>query len=225
MTHYRARMFVRALAVAAGLGVTGLAGPAGAHPFGDPQQLDINAVDTGYEVVWQAADDDITSLALRLDVLDGPRATVFENGAEVPSYIDDADAEKLAASPVLERYLVSRIELAVDDEPCEGQLSDASDLATSGARLTYTCAQDGDALTVHARTLTDLHAAYRTMATGPGGATHVFGIETETHDFPLDGTGPTATDAGVELIAWASGGVAVLAGGAAVVRLRKRRTS
>ncbi|WP_110240820.1 hypothetical protein [Nocardioides gilvus] len=208
-----------------------VAAPSGAHPFGDPQQLEITPADsdssTQFDVTWKAADDDLTSLALRLDVLGGPRATVFKDGAEVPSYVDEADAEKLAASPLLEAYLLSRIELSRGDEECQGELVDTDDLAASGARLTYSCASptsDGVPLTVRAELLTDLHAAYSTMATGPGGATHVFTSDAPTHEFGLEEAGgPTAAESGFELLAWAGAGSVLLAGGAVAVQRRKRR--
>lgn len=226
MKRLLARLPVRVPAALAAGALLLVAAPAHAHPFGDPQQLEIipDADLTQFNVTWKAAADVLTSLALRLDVLGGPRATVFKDGAEVPSYVDKADADALSASPLLAQYLLSRIELSLGAEACRGVLVAVDDLATNGARLTYTCPAPGEELTVTAAMLTDLHAAYKTMATGPGGATHVFTVDAPTHDFGLgEAIGPTVAESGIELLAWAgAGGVVLLAGGAVLAHARTR---
>lgn len=209
-------------------GLVGAAAPAQAHPFGDPQQLDVTATDAGVAVHWRAADDDLTSLALRLDVLDGPRSQVYRDGALVPERTESADAELLSASPRLEDYLLARVEVLAAGTPCAGSLVSADDLAQRGAFLEYDCpvADEAlDAVTVRARLLTDLHAAYRTLATGPGGATHVFTVSSETHEFGLGDAvpdGPTTAGSGVALVAWAGAGASALALTSLVLRRRRR---
>ncbi|NPC98088.1 hypothetical protein [Nocardioides sp. zg-DK7169] len=206
--------------------------PAAAHPFGDPQQLSVEASAQGVEITWRAAEDDLTSLALRLDVLAGPRAYVLRGGAMVPETSDADDARLLAESPRLAGYLLSRLEVGVGEDgvtPCEGALVSAEDLATRGARLAFTCpgTTAPDAVTVRARLLTDLHAAYRTLATGPGGATAVFSAEADTHELVLRGpaTGNDAAAGGLALVGWAAGGGGVLGIGLLAVRRLRGRAS
>ncbi|UMG91148.1 hypothetical protein [Nocardioides sp. TF02-7] len=75
------------------------------------------------------------------------------------------------------------------------------DLQRDGARLEFTCAVPVTAASVTVRTLTDLHPAYRTLATGPDGQRAVYGSTTETHRFELPAgpaTSPAADPADVE---------------------------
>ena len=204
------------------------ASPAAAHPFGDPQTLEIKPAAEGVSVRWEAAADDLTSLALRLDVLDGPRSYVFRDGAMIPQKTQDGDAELLAQAPELEAYLLSRIEVLAGETACTGALAPVEDLPADGALLEFSCPDAPGEVEVRARMLTDLHAAYRTLATGPGGQTHIFSVDSESNVFGLEDAvvdGPTAAQGGLTLIAWACAGAALLVVSAFVFRRLRRRAS
>lgn len=203
--------------------------PAAAHPFGDPQTLEIEPAADGVSVRWQAAADDLTSLALRLDVLDGPRSYVYRDGAMVPQKSEDADAERLAQAPELEAYLLSRIEVLAGETACTGALAPVEDLPADGALLKFSCPDSPGEVEVRARMLTDLHAAYRTLATGPAGQTHIYSVDSASNVFDLESEvpddGPTAAQGGLTLIAWACAGFALLVVSAFVSRHLRRRAS
>ncbi|OLT25456.1 hypothetical protein BJF79_12865 [Actinomadura sp. CNU-125] len=71
-----------------------LASPARAHPFGDPQTLEVSAEGSTVHVRWRAADDDLTALALSLRVLRAKRTYVYRDGALVPEESDESDASR-----------------------------------------------------------------------------------------------------------------------------------
>lgn len=196
------------------------AAPAAAHPFGDPQTLELSVEGHEVEVVWQAAPDDYTSLALRLGAVDGPRRMVFKEGAMVPETVDARDAELLGSSPRLGEYLLSTVRVAQREETCEGVLTSAAELAASGATLVFTCPEVVEEVEVTAAPLVDLHPAYTTLATGPGGATHVFTADDPSHVFSLEPAGATLREGGVTLAAL-SGGAAVLGLGTWAWRRRR----
>ncbi|HET9421819.1 MAG TPA: hypothetical protein VFO49_11825 [Nocardioides sp.] len=165
-----------ALTLALGPGVA-----AQAHPFGDPQTAIITAKADVVSVVWRVGGlDDLTLLGVELGVL--PEDRVMLDGA-----IDfvDGDTEAVADSDEFHDYLLERIEVATDGAACAGTVIEVGDLEEEGARLEYTCPRAVASASVTVRTLTDLHPAYRTLASGPDGQRSVYESAVDTHEWAL----------------------------------------
>ncbi|GAA0452405.1 hypothetical protein Ade02nite_00330 [Paractinoplanes deccanensis] len=158
--------------------------PAAAHPFGDPQTITVALDPARADVVrirWKAGGlDDLTLLGVSLGVL--PEDRVYLDGAV---FYEDADATALGPSSQLSAYLLDRITVADGDEPCAGTVQPPSDLARAGVTVDYACPGPVGKATVGVRTLTDLHPAYQTLATGPGNQRAVYRDGEATHDWVL----------------------------------------
>ncbi|MEV0157006.1 hypothetical protein AB0H57_25200 [Micromonospora sp. NPDC050686] len=205
------------LVLAAGL----LPGPASAHPFGAPQQIEVAGQgDRGVRVRWLVGGtDDLTLLGIALGVLPGDR--VMLDGAV--SY-RDSDAEAVAGAPEFARYLTERIAVVQGGRPCPGRVRVADDLAGGGAEVAYTCPAPVGTVTVTSRMLTDLHEAYRTLARGPDGQKAVYDAAHESADWtfgPATGSGRSAARESAWQLA-VVGGVVLAAVVAAVVWRRRR---
>jgi hypothetical protein len=166
--------------------VLGNGGAASAHPFGDPQTAAIEADAEVVSVVWRVGGiDDLTLLGVELGVL--PDDRVMLDGA---INLVDGDAQALAGSEEFHDYLLDRIDVSAEGDACAGTVVEVGDLTDDGARLEYTCPQPVDTASVTVRTLTDLHPAYRTLATGPDGQRAVYESAFDTHEWALrSGTG------------------------------------
>ena len=193
--------------------------PAQAHPFGDPQTVEVEQTEDGaVRVTWRAGGaDDLTLLAVELGAL--PAARVMMDGAV---WYEDGDADALAASPAFTDYLLDRITVASGRTRCRGEVVDL-ELLGNGATLAFTCAEPVDAATVDVTTLLDLHPAYRTLATGPDGQRAVYDEKHTTHDWSLDHTVASA-DAGRSAVVQLSsvGGVALTTVMAGLIWFRRR---
>jgi hypothetical protein len=205
------------------------AAPASAHPFGNPQTATV-AVDGGnpriVRVTWKpgALDD----LALLRDFLDLPgRRSSYRDG--LPNLSESAEAARqLTRAPALTRYLLGRVAVT-SGGACAGRALPIDSLAGDGVTLEFTCSAPVTTASVELRTLTDLHPAYRTLATGPGGQRAVYDSDHETHDWAV--TAAAAADSGVvastgrsaALQLSAMGGVLAAVVGAVLV-VRRRRT-
>ena len=212
--------------------VLGSGGAAHAHPFGDPQTATITAEADGVAVVWRVGGiDDLTLLGVELGVL--PEDRVMLDGA-----IDfvDGDTEAVADSDEFRDYLLERIEVTAAGSACTGTVTEVGDLEEDGARLEYTCPQPVAAASVTVRTLTDLHPAYRTLATGPDGQRAVYESAVDTHEWALGSrNGETSAavprttttqdelgrSAAVQLGVVVGVVLLILAGGAVVLRRRR----
>lgn len=210
--------------------------PASAHPFGDPQRIEIaDDGEGGVRVTWRVGGtDDLTLLGIELGVL--PEDRVMLDGAVA---YDDADGGALAAAPEFAGYLTERITVTQQGRPCAAAVTVATDVAADGAELRYTCPAPVDSVTVTSRMLTDLHEAYRTLATGPNGQKAVYDAAHESADWAVGGseaspdavvrpvssnTAMTSTgkSAAVQLTAVGGGLIAVALAGAFWYRRRGR---
>lgn len=214
------------------------------HPFGDPQTVEISASDGTVQVHWEVGgQDDLTLLAIHLGVL--PEDRIMLDGAIV---YDEGDGDLLAEAPELEDYLLDHIGVSAGDQACAGEVTTVGDLtADEGADLSFTCPVDAATATVTVTMLTDLHPAYRTLATGPDGQRAAYSRTQDSHEWTLPvtagaaattsgtstPTGPSATPAGGgdlgQSAALQMGGVGavllVLVGGAVALRRRSHRTT
>lgn len=199
-----------------------LASPARAHPFGDPQTLEVSAEGATVHARWRAAADDLTALALALRVLKVKRTYVYKDGALVPEESDESDAATLGKSAALGEYLLKNIRVESGGAACPGRLVSAADLARDGARLAFDCPEAVASAEVTVRTLLDLHPAYRTLASGDGGERHTYAEASPTHTWTLDGSAASARTSGTVLRLGVPIAV-VAAAGAGAFWFRRRR--
>ncbi len=216
---------VLALLLAAGL-VLIPAAPAVAHPFGDPQTVAVASDPAHPEVVrlrWRVGGtDDLTLLGVSLGIL--PPDRVMLDGAV---FFRDTDAPAIAAAPAFVSYLLTRITVASGKRACAGTVQPPGDLARTGAAIDYTCPGPVGTATVVVRTLTDLHPAYQTLASGPAGERAVYRSDQDSHDWvlgdpPAAGSAHPGRAAAVQLSA-VLGAVLLVAAGAVLVLRRVRR--
>lgn len=159
------------------------------HPFGDPQTLSIATDPADPAVVlvtWKVgAPDDLTLLGIRLGVL--PEDRVMLDGA---IQYDDTDAAAVAQAPNVEDYLLEHI--SVQNPGCQAEVRDVGNLVEEGATVAFTCEKPLAEVALTATTLTDLHPAYRTLATGPDGQRAAYAQDTDTHTWSLEASGAPA---------------------------------
>ncbi|GLZ04144.1 hypothetical protein Acsp03_16100 [Actinomadura sp. NBRC 104412] len=197
-----------------------------AHPFGDPQRLEISREGATVRARWRAAPDDLTALALALRVLGGKRTYVYRDGALVPEESDKSDAVLLAESPRLREYLLRNIRVTEKDAACPGKVVSTGNLAADGAVLDFACPGAVTSASVTVTMLTDLHASYRTLASTAQGERHTYTKAAPTHTWSLDrsdraGAGSNGTASWPTAAAIAA--VALLASGGAVLGARRLR--
>ena len=169
-----------------------LAPPASAHPFGDPQTLEVSTEGDDVRLRWKVGGtDDLTALTQHLGLL--PADRVLLDGAVL---YEDGDGELLSSSPDFAGYLLDRLRVSTRGVACPGELLPVTDLAAEGAVLSFDCGagagQGVDEVELEARTLTDLHPDYRTLATGPDGQRAVYDGEHPEHTWALTGATSTA---------------------------------
>jgi hypothetical protein len=158
------------------------------HPFGDPQTVDITSVDGAVHVRWKVgAADDLTLLGIDLGVL--PEDRVLLDGAIT---FDAGDGDAVAASDELHDYLLEHVGVTAGGQACIGEVTEVGDLVEDGAQLAFACPAEAAEATVSVSTLTDLHPAYRTLASGPDGQRAVYADDDETHDWALTVTSTTS---------------------------------
>ncbi|TDD64717.1 hypothetical protein E1262_27355 [Jiangella aurantiaca] len=224
--HRRLRTALLAAAAAVPLALlTG--GVAQAHPFGDPQTARIGADGDTVRVTWHAADDDLSALAIELRVVESGRTFVYQDGALVPEESDPTDVDALVAAPEFADYLLKHIRVRAGGQECTGSVGSLDRLGDDGAELTFACAGPVRSAEVSISTLTDMHEAYRTLATGAGDQGHVYTPADDTAEWTFDAAAPTSAADGAGLARRALPQVvavlAALAGAAAVMTLVVRR--
>lgn len=212
-----------------------------AHPFGDPQTLEVSADASDPAVVhltWKVgAADDLTLLGIHLGVL--PEDRVMLDGAVT---YDAGDPALVADSPEVADYALDHVVVRSAGADCAGEVAEVGDLTAEGARLVFTCPAPVASATVEVTTLTDLHPAYRTLATGPDGQHQVYAAGAGSYEWVL-GTASTGSTTGTSAgdtparatldtgqsavlqIGGVLGAVLLLAGiGTFAARARRRRT-
>lgn len=213
------------------------AGPAAAHPFGEPQAVSISATPAGLRLAWSASADDLEVLAGWIGAAPGSGSlTVWEDGALVESESTELPGVQLAHAPQLADYLLERITVTAGGTPCAGTMLPVADVEAAGVTLDFDCGSPVASADVGIATLTDVDPAYRTLATGPFGQRRAYGSDTGAVTWTLSDAGPTATDAPaaavpddrgrsalLQLGGVGLGAAALVAGGVALVRRRRSR--
>ncbi|WP_408898129.1 hypothetical protein ACJ5H2_03260 [Nocardioides sp. R1-1] len=202
-----------------------------AHPFGDPQTVEIarDADDPAVvQVTWKVgAADDLTLLGIHLGVL--PEDRVMLDGAIA---YDAGDAALVREAPAVQAYLLDHVTVSAAGRECTGEVAATGDLVAQGAQLAFTCAATVEEASVEVTTLTDLHPAYRTLATGPDGQHQVYASDTSSHAWALGPATGTAAPSEQSLGTGASAalqiggvlGAALLLAAAGALVARRRRT-
>jgi hypothetical protein len=208
---------------AIGSGAVVTAEPAQAHPFGDPQTVAISLDPARAEVVrvhWKVGGlDDLTLLGVNLGLL--PQSRVMLDGA---AFFGPADATTIGPSAEFSAYLLRQIKVSTNGRECAGVVDAPKELAKVGVDVVFTCREPVGKADITVRTLTDLNAAYRTLATGPNDDRTVYSIDKDTYNWSL-GTPTAAGQAGASRTAAGrtSGGAAAVtqahAGRSAAVQL------
>lgn len=158
-----------------------LAPPASAHPFGPPQTAEVSASGDRVLVQWRfGATDDISYLAAALEAL--PPERILLDGVVL---YEDGDDELLAASSAFAPYVLEHVRATRDGADCTGAVDAVDDLPSSGVVVGFSCPGSTEPVSVTVDMLTDLHPAYRTLATGPAGQKAVYAADTPTHDWSL----------------------------------------
>ncbi|GAA5069359.1 hypothetical protein HNP84_008943 [Thermocatellispora tengchongensis] len=191
-----------------------LAPAAAAHPFGPPSTARIGAEGSRVTISWLAAEDDWVALGQSLGAFEDP-----SSGAVSTQLTGE---QKLARSPAVREYLLSRVAVTQAGRPCAAELAPLERLLAEGARFGFECPEPVTEVEVRIDALTDLNEAYRTVLTAETPATPDKAMLTAAADtqrvrfHPSPGGGvPLAAP-----IAALAGALAALAG---VVLYRRRR--
>lgn len=197
-----------------------LAPTADAHPFGPPQTAAVDLAPGTTDTVrvrWRVGgDDDLALLGVQLGVL--PPDRVMADGA---SFYTAADGETLMASTEFATYLVDTVQVRNQDgTQCPGTLEPSSGtaLAQQGVSLHFACDGPVENPDVTITTLTDLHPAYRTLASGPSGQKAVYTSEEASHGWRL-GDGPGVAQAATDPADSAAMQLGLVGGGVALAGL------
>lgn len=217
-------------------------GSAEAHPFGPPQtaavDLDPENPDT-VRVRWRVGgEDDLALLGVDLGVL--PPDRVLQDGA---TFYRPEDGHTLMADQRFASYLTDTVRVrATDGAACTGRLvplASGDRLETQGVTLLFRCPGATGRPSVTLTTLTDLHPAYRTLASGPDGQRAVYTQAAPSHTWHFEdpaagpreaveaSVGPDATSAPARSAVLQLGGLAlgaVVVAGVALRVARSRRT-
>lgn len=183
-----------------------------AHPFGPPQTAQVSVDGDRLVVRWSfGATDDISYLAAALDAL--PPERVLLDGVVL---YESGDDELLTGSPAFEDYVLQHLTATRDGAPCPGEVEATDDLAEDGIPVSFSCADGTGPVAVTVDMLTDVHPAYRTLATGPGGQRAVYAADSPIHDWDLDlaaasASGDDLEESAVRQMGAVLGGLALVA--------------
>lgn len=153
-----------AVVCAAVLGLLAPLTPASAHSSGLLPHARLSAEDRVVTVNLTGAADDLASIGVALGLL--PAATVdayIGTGAfeDIPT---PTQIGELSRSPALRDYLLRHVQVRQDGGVCDGTAEPASNFIDKGARLTFTCPEAIDQVTLRITILHDQDPAYATYA-------------------------------------------------------------
>lgn len=199
--------------------------PAAAHPFGDPQTLELALDQDGRTIRahWKVGmTDDLTWLALGLELL--PEDRIMLDGAVT---YEAHDAEVLSDNTAFEDYVIRHIGVRTAEGACEGRVTDSHDVAADGATAEFRCPGPVGAATIDVIMLNDLSPDYTTLATGPNGQRFAYNGANPRAEWTFTAATSAANAAAVaslRQIALILGCAAVTAVVVAVVVVRRRRS-
>lgn len=153
--------------------------PALAHPFGPPLAAEVEGGNYVVNLKWMAADDDWLALARHVGV--------FE---ETPEEMDGeplSGAQRIAMSEGVSEYVLDAVTVTQVGNECGGEVVYfEEDFPESGIILQFSCEDMVYEVDIEMNMLTDLHPAYRTIATAATGANPpeaLFNQTNHTHTF------------------------------------------
>lgn len=170
-----------------------------AHPFGPPQTLTLSRGDAPntVRVHWTpGAADDLSYLASGIGL--DPR-DITTLGSSV-AYVKE-DAALLQESTAFDDYLLRHVTVSSGGTPCAGAVAAKQRLVAEGAELVFDCGAaasvTGSLATVElgVTMLTDLHPAFQSLVTGPGGQRFVYAGDQTTHAWAMDASAAHTTTA------------------------------
>jgi hypothetical protein len=155
------RLTLLTILVLTSLSVTGTAS---AHPFGPPLEAELEGIHYHVNLRWTAADDDWLALARHVGAFD-----------EVPETLDGeqlSGTQRIGRSQRVADYALDRIAVTQYDQTCPGEVVHLDDdLRTEGIILQFSCEEQVYEVDIRMEMLTDIHPAYRTVATSVSGGT------------------------------------------------------
>lgn len=146
-----------------------------AHPFGPPPSARIRADGPTVIIDWTSAADDAIAVGEQLGVLPEGSTQAYREGAAVTQVAPSVESEQqLARSPELQRYLLDRLTVQQDGQPCAAEVAPIENFVANGARVIATCPRPVSQVDITIAMLTDIHTAYRTFAVGQGSTPQQF---------------------------------------------------
>lgn len=191
-----------------------VATPVSAHPFGPPLTAELTTSEDTVVVRWAAAEDDWVTLGRAVGAFDEQLPDDDGGPGEQVTRADDGQVtglERLRRSRSVQAYLLDHVAIRQGGAPCTGRVTDTDDLLGRGAELTFRCRTTVSDVDVRITALTDLHEAYRTVATA-GGTRQLYTRAAPVHRWDLagavGGTSPVS-GAAVVIVVIAAGIVAL----------------
>lgn len=202
--------------------------PVAAHPFGPPPVAEVVAEAHDVTVRWTAAVDDYAALGVAAGVLDESYGTGVADPApdDIGERLGPANRREVEGAAEVRQYVTDRVLVVQTGRPCPVATVDVTQLFARGVALRATCPEPVEAVDVTLRLLSDIHPAYRTVATAVGPAVpartmYTADRSTVRWDF---GAASTAAPATMTLLGFGVAG-ALLAAGLGVLVLRRRRVA
>ncbi len=137
---------------------------ADAHSSGQPPQARLSADGRVVNVHLTGAADDMANIGVALGLLPATTVDAYIGTGPFEDIPTPTQIVVLSRSPALRDYLLSHVQVRQDGMPCAGTATPASDFITNGARLTFTCAEVVDQVTLRITVLQDRDPAYATYA-------------------------------------------------------------
>jgi hypothetical protein len=217
--------------------------PAAAHPFGDPPVARVAATGDTVTVRWSATADDVLALGFHVEAFPQRQVYVFdedgqqlgpqdygeleagEGVGDLPTEVPPSQAELMAGSPEVRRYLLEHVTVRQDGRACPGQVVATDDFIDAGAELSFRCPDDVAEIELAVSMLNDLHPAYRTVVVPEQPATPAQTLHTDDEPARTITFGAPATPLAdnAPILGAAAAAVVVVVGVVGGRRIRRRR--
>jgi hypothetical protein len=138
--------------------------PAYAHSSGQLPHARLSAEGRVVVVQLTGAADDMANIGVALGLLPATTVDAYIGTGPFEDIPTPTQIDLLSRSPALQDYLLSRVQVRQNGVPCAGAAAPAADFIADGARLTFTCAEVVDKVTLAITVLHDRDPAYATYA-------------------------------------------------------------
>lgn len=153
-----------AVVCAAVLGLLAPLTPASAHSSGLLPHAKLSAEGRVVTINLTGAADDMASIGVALGLLPAATVDAYIGTGPFEDIPTPAQIGVLSRSPALQEYLLRHVQVRQDGGVCDGTAEPASDFIDKGARLTFTCPEPIDQVTLRITILHDQDPAYATYA-------------------------------------------------------------